>query len=170
MNIFNFDIQKYAVLVNAPFLRGGIFSGFLMAFVNPLIDVYIDFLKNRKLNVIKLTFNYQVCSVEYRLNDAFDPLERRIKIVNAVQYEGVYLYTASETSPTDPDYFSWNYEVNKMKWLDENHPIYLRTEAELYSEFDFIVEIPNTNINQIRLKAEIDFYILPSKRYQIVII
>lgn len=160
MNIFNFDIQKYAVLVNAPFLRGGIFSGFLMSFVNPLIDVYIDFLKNRKLNLIKLTFNYQVCSVEYRLNDAFDPLERRIKIVNAVQYEGVYLYTEAEDDPF----------FNKTKWLHEDQPIYLRTEAELYSEFDFIVKIPNTNINQIRLKAEIDFYILPSKRYQIVII
>ena len=31
----------------------------------------------------------------------------------------------------------------------------LRTEAELYQEYDFIVEIPNTGINEIELKAEI---------------
>ncbi|MEI7488109.1 MAG: hypothetical protein WCJ72_12005, partial [Chryseobacterium sp.] len=60
---------------------------------------------------------------------------------------------------------------SKTKWLyDDSDPIYLRTEAELYSEYDFIVEIPNTSINTLQLNAEIDFYILQSKQYQIVII
>ncbi|BFO64132.1 hypothetical protein KCF3NO3_01150 [Chryseobacterium sp. KCF3-3] len=123
--------------------------------------MYIEFLRKRKQNLIKMNYNYQKYSVQKRLNDAFDPIERRIKIVKAVQYEGVYLYTEAEDDP----------QHSKTKWLyDDSNPIYLRTEAELYSEYDFIVEIPNTGINQIQLKAEIDFYILQSKQYQIVII
>jgi hypothetical protein len=115
----------------------------------------------RKQNLIKMNFNYQKYSVQRRLNDAFDTIERRIKIVKAVQYEGVYLYTEAED----------DLQHSKTKWLyDDSKPIYLRTEAELYSEFDFIVEIPDTGIDQRRLRAEIDFYILQSKQYQIVII
>ena len=142
-----------------PFLRGSRLMAFLDSFIMPLEFLYITFLKNRKQNLIRMEFNYQKFSLQKRLNDAFDQLERRIRIVNAVQYEGVYLYTEAE----DDQWFS------KTRWLSDN-PIYLRTEAELTSEFDFIVEIPNTNINRYQLQAEIDFYILPSKRYQIVIV
>lgn len=142
-----------------PFLRGSRLMAFLDSFIMPLEFLYITFLKNRKQNLIRMEFNYQKFSLQKRLNDAFDQLQRRIRIVNAVQYEGVYLYTEAE----DDQWFS------KTRWLSDN-PIYLRTEAELTSEFDFIVEIPNTNINRYQLQAEIDFYILPSKRYQIVIV
>lgn len=142
-----------------PFLRGSRLMAFLDSFIMPLEFLYITFLKNRKQNLIRMEFNYQKFSLQKRLNDAFDQLQRRIRIVNAVQYEGVYLYTEAE----DDQWFS------KTRWLSDN-PIYLRTEAELTSEFDFIVEIPNTNINTYQLQAEIDFYILPSKRYQIVIV
>ena len=98
--------------------------------------------------------------MQRRLNDAFDPIERRIEIVKAVQYEGVYLYTKAE-----------NDEFNsKTQWLyGDEQPIYLRTKAELYSEYDFIVKIPNTAINMTQLRAEIDFFKLLSKRYQIII-
>lgn len=142
-----------------PFLRGSRLMIFLASFIMPLEFLYITFLKNRKQNLIRMEFNYQKFSLQRRLNDAFDQLERRIRIVNAVQYEGAYLYTEAE----DDQWFS------KTRWLSDN-PLYLRTEAELTSEFDFIVEIPNTNINRYQLQAEIDFYILPSKRYQIVIV
>ncbi|MCC2590369.1 hypothetical protein [Chryseobacterium sp. MFBS3-17] len=160
MNIFNFDVRKYALQLLPPWLRSGMAMAVVLAFATPLLDVYIAFTRNRKVNLIKLQFNYQKFSVQKRLNDAFDPIERRIRIVNAVQYDGVYLYTEAED---DPFY-------SKTVWLHPDNPVYLRTEAELYSEFDFIIEIPDININQIQLKAETDFYILPSKRYQIVII
>ncbi|WP_156173335.1 hypothetical protein [Chryseobacterium gallinarum] len=99
--------------------------------------------------------------MQKRLNDLFDNKERRIRIVKAVQYEGLYLYTEAED-----DAFK-----SKTKWLfgDEN-PIYLRTESELYSEFDFIVRIPNTGINELQLRAEIEYYMLQSKNYTIEIV
>lgn len=170
MKIFDLDFNKYGVQLIPPFLRDPIFVAFILAFLAPIIDLYQKFLMNREQNLIKLKFNYQTCSVEYRLNDAFDPLFRRIKIKKAVLYNGIYIYTDAETDSTNPDYYSDSF-TNKMKWLHGNEkPLYLRSEAELYSQYDFIVEIPDTGINQIQLKAEIDFYILQSKQYQIVII
>lgn len=116
-----------------------------------------------------MNFNFQKFSMERRLSDAFDVLERRIRIVNAVQYEGVYLYTDAEISPDSPNYYSDD-PTSPMKWLKGEKPIFLRTQAELDSEFDFIVMIPDITINMHQLKAEIDFYKLISKRYQIEIL
>ena len=160
-NSFNIDFNRLAVYWFPTFLRKPRLIAFGWVLIYPLLLLYISVMKQRKQNLIKLNFNYQKFSLQKRLNDAFDVIERRIKIVRAVQYDGVFLYTEAE----DDAFF------NKTKWLhDSTNPIYLRTEAELYSEFDFLVEIPNTGINQIQMRAEIDFYKLPSKRYQIVIV
>lgn len=170
MKIFDFDVNKHGLQLIPPFLRDPVFMAFVLAFTAPLVDLYQKFLQNREQNLIKLKFNYQVCSLEYRLNDFFDPLFRRIKIVKAVKYNGIYIYTEAEIDPTNPDYFSDSL-TNKMKWLNgDEKPLYLRTESELYSIYDFIVEIPDSDINQIQLRAEIDYYILQSKQYQIVIV
>jgi hypothetical protein len=159
--LFNINYKRLAVWWLPTSLRINVIINFCYVLIFSLETMYIEVLKGRKQNLIKMNHNYQKFSVQKRLNDAFDPIDRRIEIVNAVMYEGVFLYTEAE----DDQYHS------KTKWLfDDNKPIYLRTEAELYSEFDFIVKIPDTNINQYRLRAEIDFYILPSKRYKIEII
>lgn len=160
-NLFNINFKRLVVWWLPTFNRTKVIVNFCYALIFPLEVMYIQFLKARKQNLIKMNHNYQKFSVQKRLNDAFDPVERRIEIVKAVIYEGVYLYTEAE----DDQYHS------KTKWLyDDSNPIYLRTEAELYSEFDFIVKIPDTQINQYQLRAEIDFYILPSKQYKIVIV
>ncbi|KMQ70249.1 hypothetical protein ACM44_13430 [Chryseobacterium koreense CCUG 49689] len=169
MKIFDLNLKKYALLATPPFLRGTIFMSFINSFIDPLDVLYITFLKNRKQNLIKMNHNFQKFSMQKRLNDVFDQIERRIKIVNAVQYEGVFIYTEAETDPTKPGYYSTDLS-NKMKWLFGNEkPIYLRNESELSSDYDFIVEIPDAGINQMQMKAEIDFYVLPSKSYLIII-
>lgn len=158
-NIFHINFKKLAVWWLMTGLRKAVLQSFIFALIIPLELFYIEVLKARKQNLIRMNHNYQKFSVQQRLNNAFDPIESRIKIVNSVQYDGVYLYTEAEDDAA----------YTKTRWLSDN-PLYLRTESELTSEFDFIVEIPNTNINLYQLRAEIDFYILPSKRYEIVII
>lgn len=167
MNIFNLNLKKYAVELIPPFLRDNLLFGFIISFVAPLIDVLDQFIQNRDSNIIKLKFNYQTASVEYRLNDAFDPVLRRIKIVKAVTYKGLFIYTKAEIDPTHPNYYSDD-PNNKMKWLNSDKPLYGRLKAELYSDYDFIVLIPaGVDISEIMLRAEIDFYILQSKQYKI---
>lgn len=167
--LFNINYKRLVLWWLPTFRRKQVILNYLWCLIFPLEALYIEFLKRRKQNLIKMNFNFQKFSMERRLNDAFDTLERRIKIVNAVQYEGVYLYTEAETDPSSPNYYS-DSPLNTMKWLKEDKPLYLRTEAELGSEFDFIVMIPNININRYQLQAEIDFYKLISKRYQIEIL
>lgn len=160
-HLFNISFKQLAYWYLPTFRRGNRLLNFIWCLISPLETMYIELLQARKRNLIKMDFNYQKFSLQKRLNDAFDRMERRIRIVKAVQYDGLYLYTEAEDDVLH----------TKTQWVhDDTKPIYLRTEAELYSEFDFIVQIPNTGINQIQLKAEIDFYILPSKQYQIIII
>jgi hypothetical protein len=160
-HLFNINFKQLTFWWLPTFRRKNKLLNYIWCLLFPLEIIYIEFLRMRKQNLIKMDYGYQKFSLQKRLNDAFDKVERRIKIVKAVQYEGVYLYTEAED----------DLQNSKTKWLyDDSDPIYLRTESELYSEFDFIVEIPNTPINPLQLKAEIDFYILQSKQYQIIII
>ncbi|GAA5096962.1 hypothetical protein GCM10023210_31400 [Chryseobacterium ginsengisoli] len=168
--LFDISFRKLAVWYLPTFLRTRIMKAFIIMLIYPMELLYIEFMKVRKRNLIKMNHNYQKFSMEKRLNDAFDTVSRRIKIVKAVQYEGVFIYTEGEIDPSSPGYFSGNIN-NKMKWVNgDDKPIYLRMESELTSEFDFIVEIPNTNIDQAQLRAEINFYVLQSKNYDIKII
>ena len=156
---FELDFKKLILMYLPTFRRKYITFNFLYMLISPIEKMYIDFLKVRKANLDKLTHTYQICSIRKRLNDVFDRTERRIKIYSSQTYAGLYLYTEAEDDVIH----------SKTKYLSENKPIYLRTESELYQEFDFIVEIPNTGINEIELRAEIDFLKLESKIYEIVI-
>lgn len=167
--LFAINFKLLAVLWLPTFLRKNILLNFCYVLINPLEKMYLELLKARKQNLIRVNYNYQKFSVQKRLNNAFDPVGKRIEIVKAVQYEGLFTYTKSEVDPNNPSYYSDD-PNNKMKWLNSDKPLYSRLKSELYSDYDFIVLIPDTNINLLQLRAEIDYYILPSKNYQIVII
>ena len=152
---FELDFKKLILMYLPTFRRKYITFNFLYVLISPIEKMYIDFLKVRKRNIDKLTHNYQICSIRKRLNDVFDRTERRIKIYSSETYAGLYLYTENEDDAIR----------SKTNFL----PIFLRTESEIYVEFDFVVEIPNTGINEIELRAELDFLKLESKRYEIVI-
>ena len=152
---FELDFKKLILMYLPTFRRKYITFNFLYVLISPIEKMYIDFLKVRKANIDKLTYNYQIYSIRKRLNDVFDRTETRIKIYGSETYAGLYLYTENEDDAIR----------SKTNFL----PIFLRTESEIYVEFDFVVEIPNTGINEIELRAELDFLKLESKRYEIVI-
>lgn len=156
--VFNINFRKLAIEWLPTFNRMPVFTAIVLVMIAPVELLYNEFLKARKQNLIRLKTTCQKFSMQKRLNDFFDPVERRIEIVKAVLFDGTYLYTEAED-----DQFK-----TKTKWLfgDEN-PIYLYTEAELYSDYDFVVKIPNSGINELQLKAEIAYYMLQSKNYKI---
>lgn len=159
--IFKINFQKLAIEWLPLYLRNNWVISFLLAMIEPAELLYNEFLRARKQNLIRINTTCQKFSMQKRLNDVFDPLDRRIEIVKAVLFDGTYLYTEAE----DDQYKS------KTKWLfGSENPIYLYTEAELYSDFDFIVKIPNSGINELQLKAEIEYYMLQSKQYKIQIV
>lgn len=159
--VFRINFKRLAWLWIPTDLRKKRLAEFIYCLIFPIEKMYLEFKNARKENLIRMNFNYQKFSLQRRLNDAFDRVERRIKIVPAVKYEGVYIYTEAESGTA----------LNLHKWLhDDSHPLYLRTESELTSEFDFIVEIPNTAINILQLKAEIEYYKLFGKHYEIEVV
>ena len=139
------------------FLRQGILHKLSNAMISPIVKMFPQFMAQRKQGLLRMKHTYAVFSLRWRLNDVFDKYERRIRIVSALKFNGVYLYTEGE----DDQYKS------KTKWLGT---VYLRNESELFSDYDFIVEIPNTGIDQLAMIAEIDYFVLPSKRYKILIV
>lgn len=160
-DVFNINFKKLAIEWLPTFLRKPLLIAFILVLITPFEALYIQFLRARKQNLIRINTTCQKFSMQKRLNDFFDPVERRIEIVKAVLYDGTYLYTEAEDD-------QWK---TKTQWLYiDSLPIYLYTESELYSEFDFIVKIPNTNINELQLRAEIEYYMLQSKNYKIEII
>nr|WP_315032479.1 hypothetical protein [uncultured Chryseobacterium sp.] len=138
-------------------------------------DLYKSVMEARKTNLEKMNYNYQKFSLEKILNYKHDRAAKRIKIIKAVLYEGVYIYTEAEDSQGNTPNPGGGQYNPKTKWLyGDSHPLYLRTEAELYSEYDFVVQIPVKKedpdtplLNIDQLMADIEFYKLPSKRYQI---
>lgn len=156
-NVFNINFRKLAIEWLPTFLRMPVLSDFVLVLVTSIEVLYNEFLKNRKQNLIKITTTCQKFSMQKRLNDLFDPVDRRIEIVKAVLFDGTYLYTEAEDD-------QWR---TKTQWLYiDALPIYLYTEAELNSEFDFIVKAP-TGTNELQLRAEIEYYMLQSKNYRI---
>jgi len=159
--VFQINFKKLAVEWLPTFLRKPLFNAFVLVLISPLESLYIEFLRARKQNLIRITTTCQKFSMQKRLNDYFDPLERRIQIVKAVLFDGVYLYTEAEDD-------QWK---TKTQWLYiDSFPVYLYTEAELNSDYDFIVKTPNTGINELQLRAEIQYYMLQSKNYKIEIV
>lgn len=159
-DIFKINFKKLAVEWMQTFSRNPILTSFILVLISPLESFYTDFLRARKQNLIRVKTTCQKFSMQKRLNDFFDPLERRIEIVKAVLFDGTYLYTEAEDD-------QWR---SKTQWLYiDSLPIYLYTESELYSEFDFIVKVP-PGLNEIQLRAEIEYYMLQSKNYKIEIV
>lgn len=155
--VFDINFKKLAIEWLPTYNRMPIFSAMVLVMVAPVELLYNEFLKARKQNIIRINTTCQKFSMQKRLNDYFDPVERRIEIVKAVLFEGTYLYTEAEDD-------QWK---TKTQWLYvDSLPIYLYTESELNSEFDFIVKVP-TGLNELQLKAEIEYYMLQSKNYRI---
>ena len=163
MNERIYDIA-YKKLVNAlvpQVLRKPKLIALLYAVVNPVVYIYNMFLINRRSNLYRLMITPQVCYVEMALNDKYDNVGRRIKIVRPKSYNPLFLFEKIENKPI--------YLFRKDEGAAKTFLIQ-KGEAGSF-QYDFIVQVPATvpfDINEIM--AVIDTYILPEKVYKISIV
>lgn len=161
---YHIDFDKLVGLLLPTFLRKRKMIAWLGAWVAPLKSLHYKFYQKRNAlngDLYRLAHNGQVCYLRKVLNDNFDNEKRRIRIIDANQYESQYIYTEGEQKP--------------------HHlgTIYLYRNAD-YADtgVDFIVKIPleiwlgeKTETSQIgeyrfyKIEAFIDFYRLAGKRY-----
>lgn len=158
-NRYHIDFVKMALWWLPTFLRRTRLASWAVVPVLPVRRLYFLFLQKRRQHNERLDTNYQKWSLQKRLNDLYDPIERRIKIVSAITYQGIYLYTEAEDDVS----------FSKTKWLSDQ-PLFLRTAEELGGSVDFIVQIPNVGIDQSLLRATINYHALRGKRYTVELV
>ncbi len=134
------------------FLREEFHLKWLYCTIKPIDKLHKKWLIFRAENIENIRHNGQVFSLRKILNDKHDLEFRRIKITDGNQFQRKYIYTQAEQKP---------------QFLGT---IFLREDAD-YSDtgVDFIVQIPNANIDLDRLKADINRFRLASKRYKIIV-
>ncbi|MEO1053904.1 MAG: hypothetical protein AAFX87_24925 [Bacteroidota bacterium] len=83
---FNFDINKFLVALIPPFLRRARMLAWLRVLVAPVRDHLYqrEFLSFRAFTEQELRRNGQTLKLQEILNDEFDPVERRVRILHEI--------------------------------------------------------------------------------------
>jgi len=133
----------------------------------PVRNLYGLFTTNRNTNLYVLAHNSQVCYIQAALNDTFDAVSRGIWIGDPVFDDPEYIYMVDEDKPM------WLGLVSEEGSTPYADPAPLYTIGEIYSGAGetFIVHVPSAvyaALDVNRLKALINFYRLPARRFSIV--
>lgn len=165
-NWFNIDWERFVVWNLPGFLRTIVRVKWLQVLLKPLHTVHQSFIAFSEEQRYKLSHNSQVIYLEAVLNDRFDNVLRRIRIINQKVWEPLYVYDTSDGRPV----FLYN--------TNDNRPVYVYNQADYEIEMpDFIVEVPQdlrpgTNDEEeafiTEMETLINYYKLYSKKYQII--
>ncbi len=150
---YQIDFDKLVLLLLPTFLRKSKLVAFAGVLIAPIKEMYNEFSEQQKKDWYRLNHNGQVFSLRKVLNDAFDNELRRIKIMDADEYERLYIYTPIENQP-----LYLNSEGEETK--------YIYTSAEYTNQFDFVVVVPlDLEYNTYKMRALINEYKLVTKQY-----
>ncbi len=116
-------------------LRQPVQRAWLQALHAPLLSLYEDFARHVARTTTELSYNGQTLMLEKALNDRFDPVFRRIRIINSdTELEPVYFNYVSEQQPLPTLYFS-----------QEGQPLlYLSGWREYTNQVGFTVRAPRS--------------------------
>lgn len=159
---FNWDINKWVeTLIPAP-VRKQPLTDYLLAALVPLVYLYGEFMTHRAYLLKKIKFNGQVIVMENLLNDTFDEILRRIRIITIEDLlRKKYIGQVVEAKPL---------------WIaqpSENQPQYIGQLIEYQNNggFDFIVEVPMgtySSAQLIQIKKMTNLYKLGGKRAKFI--
>ena len=159
MKIFNVDWKRLIVLNLLISLRLPLVFSFIYAAIRPIAQIHDRFLSNRIGNIDRVNITSQVCYLRGLMNDIFDADERRIRIEDATSNDWTFVWKEE----------SFNTVQNGQPiWLDT--VLISKQDAIGSLGFDFSIVIPMElrGIDEARLKANVNYYKLASKRFQIV--
>ncbi len=120
-------------------------------------DVWDRFVVLRNQTLYDLNFNGQVHNLTHVLNETFDAQNWQITITDAADVDFVYIGTRQE--PFNDLYVGTRSEPF--------NGVYVGTRQEYTSANSFIINIPNTGIDQDALRALVDKYRVAGKTYSI---
>ncbi|MDF7813595.1 hypothetical protein [Hymenobacter sp. YC55] len=107
----------------------------LYALHEPLQATYLAFAEHVRRSATELSYNGQTMLLEKALNDRFDPVFRRIRIINSdTELSPIYLNYVSELQEMPVTY----YVVEDMPLLKVNNWL------EYVSQVGFVVQVPRS--------------------------
>jgi hypothetical protein len=139
-------------------------KAWIKVLLSPIVWLYNRYMANRAANLYHLGITSQVCYMEKVLNDTFDNVDRRIRIVDGVSEEITHVYLDAELRPV---YVALDSELPVSAY---DAPIWIYTDIETEeSGWQFVVEYPTGLVfDMVRLRALVDRYRLPSKSTYLV--
>lgn len=158
--IFHIDYKKLVQLLLPIRLRRPLILLVLQSLIWPLQMLYGRFTRQRDAHLYRLKITPQVVYLERLLNDKYDILERRIRIVDPQYFDPMYLYQKEENKPV------------YLHQENENQPVYLYQSGQTPEHAaDFTIEIPaDITFLEPELRAVVDAYKLAGKIYMIKIV
>jgi hypothetical protein len=154
--IYDINFKKLAKTLTPALLFKPVQIVLLYACVTPITWVYNQFMAFKRFVEYRLSITPQVCYLEKALNDRYDLVDRRIYIVDAVEYDALPLYLKVESK----------HLVLPLK-TDGHLVLYTKGETGIYT-VDFIVMVPSViALDFIEMRAVINGYKLLSKKFQI---
>ena len=167
MSVYDIDFPLLVRQLLPVRLRNDKTTRWLQCLVAPVVELYGLFTANRLRNVYNLAHNSQVTYLQAVLNDVFDPVARGVYIDDGGVIDPLFVYLSSENEPM---WLGLTSEAGITTYPD---PEYLYTGAEtLASLVCFVVKVPfGVVFDEVRLRALVDKYRLPSKgNYSVVVV
>lgn len=165
MNVYNLSWPVFNEINLPSFNRYPIIKALLNACTIGISMLHSDFLAFRLECLYRVRHNSQKASMEEVLNDIFDPELKRIRIATTEIKLAVWLYEPEDDKPV------YLYEP------EDNKPVYLYESEEIAGDgIDFSVCVP-PDLQPVyendladflsRMRAEVEYYKLYSKNYNI---
>jgi hypothetical protein len=125
--IYDIDHNKLVTWITPGKIQKPRFLNLLKSLVYPVISLYLSFRRYRTAKQYQLKITPQVCYLEMMLNDRYDYVLRRIRIVDSIDRPALSIFTKDELKPV---YLGSKY-------------IYTSGEAGTIKD-DYIVLVPST--------------------------
>ncbi len=151
--MFKINYTKLVQWLIPMWLRQPMLKLMVLSINYPIRELYNDFLDYRAAKLYDLAHNSQTCYLQAMLNDQFDLVRRRIRILDFDFASTIYLYADAE----DQDVL-----------IGDDAPIYLDPDD---AGIDFLVQLPRgmslRPFQLARMKSLLNYYKLASKKYTI---
>ena len=148
--MFKIAFAKLVQWLVPTWLRSNTMVLLVLAANKPLREAYDKFLTYRDAVDYKIEHNCQVFSIEAVLNDSFDLVLRRIRVVNFVVFGATYFFDEDE----------------EVLFIGDEDPCYLYASD---TGLDFTIQVPKTIINSpakvAALKAKTNEYKMAGKQF-----
>ena len=156
---YRFDLEALVTGLLPHLLRRPVLRAYLVALLTPLADSYGRFVSFTARTRRELSYNGQTLSFQRALNDLFDPVLARIRLINSdASIESVYINFVAEGE--EPRY---------TKFAAEAPPHFvLYSQEEVANQTGFVVRCPaSLRPREAALRARISQLKLAMVKYRI---